>query len=77
MASKEQLEKNTRKYEKRDPKAAAKKKSRNAISNAVRDGRMKKPSKCPNCGRSDGRIEYDHSSSKWKCSKCHRRGRGA
>lgn len=67
--------KNTRAYEKAHPaKNKADQKKRHQVNNAVRDGRMKKPSKCPNCGKSGGRIEYDHSSSKWKCSKCHARG---
>ena len=68
---------NTRAYEKAHPaKNKRDKKARNKINNAVRDGRMKKPTTCPNCGKTGGRIEYDHQSSPpgWKCSKCHKRG---
>lgn len=55
---------------------------RNKVTNAVRDGRMKKPSKadkCPNCGKAGFRKEWHHtdgySSSKgeWRCSSCNRR----
>ncbi|MDD3984059.1 MAG: hypothetical protein PHU54_09005 [Candidatus Omnitrophica bacterium] len=71
--------KNTRSYEARDPKAKAKEKGRHKINNAIRDGRMKKPKKCPNCGSTTGRIEWDHQGDPpgWKCSKCHKRGPGA
>ena len=67
---------NTRAYEKAKPaKHKADDKKRNKISNAVRDGRIKKPKgKCPNCGKTGGRIEFDHGGNKWKCSKCHARG---
>lgn len=74
MTTGEKAVRNTRSYEKRDGSAARKKKLRNKINNAVNQGRMKRPTKCPNCGRTDTRIEYDHSSSSWKCSACHARG---
>lgn len=67
---------NTRSYESRDPKKMEKRRERNKINNAVNDGRMKRPTTCPNCGKKGGRIEYDHQGSPpgWKCSKCHKRG---
>jgi transposase-like protein len=71
--------KNTRSFERKHPaKNKADQKKRHQINNAIRDGRMKKPKgKCPNCGKTGGRIEYDHGSGKWKCSLCHDRGPGA
>lgn len=75
MTTGKKAERNTRSYEARDPQAKQKQDMRNDINNAVNQGRMKKPrGKCPNCGRTGGRIEYDHSANKWKCSKCHARG---
>ena len=70
---------NTRAWERAHPEKVAKdKKARNKITNAVRDGRKKKPTRCPNCGKTGGRIEYDHQGKGgppgWKCSKCHQRG---
>ena len=71
--------KNTRSYESRDPQATSKEKARHKINNAIRDGRMKKPTTCPNCGKKGGRIEYDHDKKPpgWTCSKCNKRGPGA
>lgn len=78
---------NTRAYEKKTKGSAQKEKARKEVNNAVRDGKMKKPKgKCPNCGKTGGRMEFDHTkgyktdgtpNGKWKCSKCHRRGPGA
>lgn len=54
-------------------------KVRNKVTNAVRDGRKKKPTKCPHCGRTDTRIEWHHTGyggegkGEWRCSACNRR----
>lgn len=54
--------------------------ARTAVSNAVRDGRLDKPSCCSNCGRS-GRIEAHHHLGYepehqldvvWLCPPCHK-----
>lgn len=77
--TKEQVEKNTRAWEKAHPgEFKAKRKTRSKVNNAVRDGRMKKPAKCPRCGGTT-RIEYDHHSKPpgWGCSKCNKRGGAA
>jgi hypothetical protein len=50
-----------------------------AVNNAVRDGRLLKPSACSRCGREGVRLEGHHDDySKpldvvWMCCRCHRR----
>ena len=74
MTTGKKAERNTRRYEAHDPNAKKKQDMRNDINNAVAAGKMKKPTTCPNCGKTGGRIEYDHTTKSWKCSKCHARG---
>lgn len=71
--------KTTRNYEKNHPEENAADKARQKIYIKVRNGTLKVPTVCPNCGRRGGRMEWDHDSKPqgWKCSKCHKRGRGA
>ena len=53
-------------------------KARQAVSNAVRDGRLARPSRCSKCGDDSRRIEGHHEDySKllevvWLCSLCHK-----
>lgn len=52
-----------------------------ALNNAIRDGRLKKPMKCPNpqCETPDSRLEAHHDDYlkplkvQWLCARCHRR----
>ena len=50
-------------------------KARNAVSNALRDGRLKKEC-CQNCGNPKSQAHHDDYSKpldvKWLCFKCHR-----
>lgn len=85
MTTGKRAERNTRKYEKRDPQRAQKKKARHQVEHMVDAGKLKKPKKCPNCGATGTRIEWHHTSlstdggpkGEWRCSKCNRRGPGA
>jgi hypothetical protein len=57
-----------------DPQKA---KARSAVSNAVRDGRIVRPSKCSHCGVACRAQAHHHDYSKpfevtWYCFKCHR-----
>ena len=50
----------------------------NWVSNAVRDGRLKKPSKCEECGHDNNRIHGHHDDYgkpmivRWLCPACHK-----
>ena len=64
-----------REYRERWPE---KYKAHNAVSNAVRDGRLHKPDHCESCGTSDfRRLEGHHDDYskpldvRWLCSACH------
>jgi len=59
-------------------------KARNAVSNAVRDGRLHKPDHCESCGTSDFRqLEGHHDDYskpldvRWLCAPCHRQWHAA
>jgi transposase-like protein len=66
------------KYESK-PENASKTSAKYAVRTAVRNGSLKKPSKCPKCGRSGVRIVAHHTSYakkdwtkiSWKCDQCH------
>lgn len=64
-------------YRQRHPK---KRHARNAISNAIRDGELKRPDRCEDCGgvgQSDSGIQAHHEDYskpldvKWLCRDCH------
>lgn len=61
-------------YKKRFPRKV---KANNAISNALRDGKMKKETECSKCG-SDFHVEAHHDdyafplSVRWLCAACHK-----
>jgi transposase-like protein len=78
MPQKKSPQQVTRAYERAHPETRAKDQARAKVNNALRDGKIKKPTTCPNCGKKGGRIEYDHQGKPpgWKCSKCHPRGKG-
>lgn len=51
--------------------------ARNAVNNALRDGRLEKPSKCQNCGSESSLHGHHYDYSKllsvvWLCVACHR-----
>lgn len=51
----------------------------NVVNNAIRDGKIKKPSSCQACKKSECRIEGYHEdydkplNIEWLCSSCHRK----
>ena len=51
--------------------------ARNAVSNALRDGRLEKPERCERCGSTDHQIEGHHADYdrlldvEWLCTPCH------
>ena len=52
--------------------------ARAKINNALRDGKIEKPSACQGCGKKTGDIEAHHHKGdknpeaiKWLCTKCH------
>ena len=53
-------------------------KAQNKVYNEIRSGRMKRPSTCPFCGKSEHRIEAHHDDYTkplaivWACTPCHR-----
>jgi hypothetical protein len=52
-------------------------KARQAVSRAVRNGRIQKPTGCPHCGSADRIQAHHHDYSRpldvsWACFKCHR-----
>lgn len=52
-------------------------KARNAVANAIRDGRIIKPTTCPHCGSTERIQAHHHDYTKpldvaWACFKCHR-----
>ncbi len=63
-------------------------KARWAVRGAVRNGSLKKPAKCPKCGRSGVRIIFHHTAKtntyseanrlvgKWLCTQCHQGTKG-
>jgi hypothetical protein len=76
--TKKSAQQSTRAYEKAHPETFGKDKARASINNKVRDGKIKKPTKCPNGCPPGGRVEWNHHSTPpgWGCSKCNKRGRG-
>lgn len=58
---------------------AVKQKARNALSNAVRDGKIIRPSVCEDCGKENERIHGHHLDYfrpfhvAWVCPACHRK----
>ncbi len=66
-------------HRKSNAKHPDRRKARQAVGNAVRDGRLDKPDKCSRCGTKAPRIEGHHEDySKpldvtWLCTLCHRR----
>lgn len=60
-----------------NPEWQEKRKAQYAVSNAIRDGKLKRPKSCNVCGRT-GRIEGHHKDYKkpldviWLCPPCHR-----
>lgn len=77
MTTGKKAQRNTRAYERRNPAARAKDLERGEIESKLKSGKIKKPSKCPRCGRRppEVRIEYDHDPpAGWSCSRCNKRG---
>jgi hypothetical protein len=58
---------------------AVKRKARNALANAIRDGRVKRPTRCGDCGNESRRIHGHHLDYfvplhvAWVCPPCHRK----
>jgi len=65
-------------YKKRFPKKC---KAKNMVGNAIRDGRMRKETKCSECA-SEYRVEAHHDdydfplSVRWLCASCHKQWHG-
>jgi hypothetical protein len=72
----EQLERHVKRYRQRFPEKV---RARHKVRNAVRDGRLTKPDRCEDCGRSSSTRELhahhdDYSKPmevRWLCPSCH------
>ena len=63
------------------PEERRKKKARSVINNALRDGKIKKPTRCAKCGKKTTRLtahhdkgysKSGHSHITWLCYSCHK-----
>lgn len=63
------------------PEEHKKKLVRAKVNNAIRDGRMKKPTHCAICHKSGKKLQFHHESysktgkpkGKWICASCHQK----
>lgn len=60
------------------PEEHKKKLARAKINNALRDGRLKKPSTCKKCGKHTSKLQFHHTDYRnpkkgyWICASCHK-----